>query len=59
MLLHLSSRRSFWFCNYCRLEMPNLDGKRKNSQKNAVQINSSSLQAAITANKSLEAVAAI
>ena len=55
MLLHLSSRRSFWFCNYCRLEMPNLNEKRKNT----VQINTSSLQAAITANKSLETVAAI
>ena len=22
MLLHLSRRRSYWFCNYCRLEMP-------------------------------------
>ncbi len=59
MLLHLSNRRSFWFCNYCRLEMPNLEGKRKNSQKNKIQINTSSLQAAITANKSLETVAAI
>ncbi len=57
MLLHLSNRRSFWFCNHCRLEMPNLDNKRKNSQKNTVQINTSSLQAAITANKSLEIVA--
>ena len=23
MLLHLSSRRSYWFCSHCRLEMPN------------------------------------
>ena len=23
MLLHLSSRRSYWYCNHCRLEMPN------------------------------------
>ena len=33
MLLHLNSRRSYWFCHHCRLEMPNLKHERLKHKK--------------------------
>jgi len=47
MLLHLSSRRSFWLCSHCRLEIPSADPQKKLNKKTAIQFHSSSLQAAI------------
>ena len=53
MLLHLSSRRSYWFCNHCRLEMPTA---AKASRNRNVDL-STSLEAAIAPVKSHQSVA--
>ena len=54
MLLHLSSRRSYWFCNHCRLEMPTA---AKASRNRTVDLSPSSLEAAIAPLKSHQSVA--
>ena len=41
MLLHLSGRRSYWFCNHCRLEMPDV----KASKQKRMKLDSASLGA--------------
>ena len=57
MLLHLSSRRSYWLCNRCRIEMPNPNPKGiPQSQK--IDLNSS-LQTAIAPLKSNQPVATV
>ena len=57
MLLHLNSRRSYWFCNHCRLEMPNLKHELKG--KKTVNLSSSLNKTAIAAGKLARPVAAV
>ncbi|MBE9045346.1 hypothetical protein IQ255_13220 [Pleurocapsales cyanobacterium LEGE 10410] len=59
MLLHLTSRRSYWFCSHCRLEIPNSNAMGIAEMKKSFQLNSSSIKAAIANNKSDEPVPAI
>ncbi|MEO1670221.1 MAG: hypothetical protein AAFR77_05430 [Cyanobacteria bacterium J06631_2] len=47
MLLHLSSRRSFWLCSHCRIEIPNSDPQKQLNKSTAIQFSPSSLKAAI------------
>lgn len=56
MLLHLSSRRSYWFCSHCRLEMPDISSFKQTKENNAVSFKES-LKAAIPAMKAEQAVA--
>lgn len=59
MLRHLSSRRSFWFCSHCRLEMPDTD-KVLNTHKQIIDpFNSSILETAISSHTSSHQVAVI
>ncbi|MGL5074401.1 MAG: hypothetical protein ACRDBG_00980 [Waterburya sp.] len=58
MLLHLSNRRSYWFCSHCRLEMPNLN-TNKQATKSTKKLHSTSLKEAIASHKSANQVAAI
>ena len=58
MLLHLNSRRSYWFCHHCRLEMPNLDRERL-KRKKTVNLSSSMNQKAIASRELARPVAAI
>lgn len=57
MLLHLSSRRSYWLCNHCRIEMPNPDPRGFRQDKN-VELKPT-LQTAIASLKSNQPVAAV
>ena len=59
MLLHLTSRRSYWFCRHCRLEIPNFKAKGIEDLRKAIQLNPSSIKAAIAHNKSTKPVTAI
>jgi len=59
MLLHLSNRRSFWFCSHCRLEMPDLETKKQATNSNIKQLYPNSLKEAISSHKSANPVAAI
>ena len=56
MLLHLSSRRSYWFCRHCRVEMPNSEA-RIGQRERKTGFDSSSLEAAIAPLKSRQSVA--
>ncbi|MEM8673763.1 MAG: hypothetical protein AAGF83_07805 [Cyanobacteria bacterium P01_G01_bin.67] len=47
MLLHLSSRRSYWLCPHCRMEMPNSVSQGKQSISEAISFNSSPLKTTI------------
>ena len=58
MLLHLNSRRSYWFCHHCRLEMPNLNYEKFKRQK-AVDLSSSLNKTAIAYRELAKPVAAI
>ena len=57
MLLHLNRRRSYWFCNHCRLEMPNLNYEFK--RKKTVNLSSSLNKTGISSRQLAEPVAAI
>lgn len=57
MLLHISSRRSYWFCNHCRLEMPNVNYELKRNK--AVELSSSLNKIAITSHKLARPVGAV
>lgn len=59
MLLHLSNRRSFWFCSHCRLEMPNLNTNKQAAKPTIKQLHPTSLKEAISSHKSANPVAAI
>ena len=58
MLLHLKSRRSYWFCNHCRLEMPNLNYEKLKRSK-AVDLSSSLYKTAMAAHKLAQPVGAV
>ena len=55
MLLHLSSRRSYWYCNHCRLEMPNPPARLNHKERSLNP--DSSLETAIAPLKSHQPVA--
>lgn len=59
MLLHLSNRRSYWFCSHCRLEMPNLVNNYHSSKKVVKQLHPNSLIEAIAPHQSSSSIAAI
>ncbi len=44
MLLHLSSRYSYWFCSHCRLEMSNSDSQASDPKRKVAELNSASLK---------------
>ena len=58
MLLHLNSRRSYWFCNHCRLEMPDLNYE-KFKHKKSVNLSSSLNKKAIAGRKLAQPVGAV
>lgn len=58
MLRHLSSRRSFWFCSHCRLEIPDTDKVINSCKKSTVQFNSPVFKAPISSHTSSHQVAA-
>ena len=57
MLLHLNSRRSYWFCHHCRSEMPDLNHE-KSKRKKAVNL-SSALNKNVIASRKLAQMATI
>ncbi|MEL6786059.1 MAG: hypothetical protein AAFO76_01330 [Cyanobacteria bacterium J06607_15] len=59
MLLHLSSRRSFWLCSHCRLEIPNAAPHKNLNKSTAVPFSSSSLKTAIAPLQSGHKVATV
>ncbi|MBW4536565.1 MAG: hypothetical protein KME09_21770 [Pleurocapsa minor HA4230-MV1] len=59
MLLHLSSRRSFWLCSHCRAEIPNADSQVSLNKSTSIKFNSSGLKSAIAPLQSGQPVAAI
>ncbi len=59
MLLHLSSRHSYWFCSHCRLEMSNSDDQTSHQKGKVARLNSASLQTAIAPLKSERPVAVV
>ncbi|MEL6927669.1 MAG: hypothetical protein AAFO95_03430 [Cyanobacteria bacterium J06600_6] len=59
MLLHLSSRRSFWFCSHCRLEVPNSYSLSGVNNTTTIKFNSSGLKKVIAPLQSSPQVAAI
>ncbi|MEM8718980.1 MAG: hypothetical protein AAGE84_06680 [Cyanobacteria bacterium P01_G01_bin.39] len=56
MLLHLSSRRSYWLCPHCRLEMPDLGTQVKQQANKAIRFNSSPLKTTMVSTKSPQPV---
>lgn len=48
MLLHLSSRRSFWLCSHCRLEIPNSGSQENRQQTKTISFASSPIKAVMT-----------
>lgn len=58
MLLHLSSRRSFWLCSHCRIEIPN-SVSRPQLRTTAVKFDSSKLEKVVAPLKSAQPVAAV
>ncbi len=59
MLLHLSSRHSYWFCSHCRLEMSNSDDQTSHQKGKVAGFNSASLKAAIAPLKSEQPVVVV
>jgi len=52
MLLHLSSRRSYWLCPHCRLEMPNSVSRADRNESKTIRFTSSPIKAVISPLKS-------
>ena len=59
MLLHLSSRRSFWLCSHCRLEIPHSPPRSRLNKTTAIKFDSSSLEKAIAPLKSVQPAVAV
>ncbi|MGL5833927.1 MAG: hypothetical protein ACRC1Z_11950 [Waterburya sp.] len=59
MLLHISSRRSFWLCSHCRVEIPNSPKQKSLNKSTSVKFNSSALKAVIAPLESAQVVAVV
>ncbi|MEL6494814.1 MAG: hypothetical protein AAFQ41_06780 [Cyanobacteria bacterium J06623_7] len=59
MLLHLSSRRSFWLCSHCRVEVPHTDAQTQCNKNTSLKFTPAKLKVAIAPLHSEQKVATI
>ena len=54
MLRHLSKHHRYWFCSRCRIEMPDIEGKKVKLQKTKVSLNSAAIEGIIIPPKKIK-----
>ncbi|MEM6611153.1 MAG: hypothetical protein AAF652_02670 [Cyanobacteria bacterium P01_C01_bin.72] len=47
MLLHISSRRSFWRCSHCRTEVPHTAPQKQLNKSTPIKLPATSLKATV------------